>query len=62
MKKVFLALTLVIAAAGFTMAQTSPAPKKENKVEKKETQKAEKSEKKPLKHSKHHAKVVKHQK
>ena len=67
MKKVLLAMFFVISAAGFTMAQTNPAPKvvakHENKTAKKSEkadQKTDKSEKKTSKHPKHHAKVVKH--
>jgi len=54
MKKVLLALTLVLAVAGYSIAQTTPAPQKEKEKPKKEAKAHEKT-------TKHHAKVTKKQ-
>lgn len=48
-----MSLALVVAIAGYSVAQTTPAPQKEKEKPKKEV-------KKKL-HEKHHAKVIKKQ-
>ena len=54
MKKVLLALALVLAVAGYSVAQTTPTSPKEKDKPKKEAKKHEKT-------TKHHAKVTKKQ-
>jgi len=51
MKKVLLALALMVAVAGYSIAQTTPATHKEKEKPKKEAKKHEKT-------SKHHAKTT----
>ena len=51
MKKVLLVLALVVAVAGYSIAQTTPAPHKEKEKPKKEAKHHDKS-------SKHHAKTT----
>jgi flagellar biosynthesis component FlhA len=51
MKKVLLALALIVAVSGYSIAQTTPTTQKEKEKPKKEAKKHDKS-------SKHHAKVT----